>query len=76
MCEPVATARAAGSAPIHRAKMFPMASCPTVSPASWQREIIQARALKSVRVKAILVTAGGSASEMAASVSISEFSRC
>jgi len=76
MCEPVPTAGAAGLAPLHRAKMFPMASCLTASRASWQREITHARAFKSAGVKTILVTAGGSASEIAASVSISEFSRC
>ncbi len=75
MCEPVPTTGAAGSAPIHRAKIFPMASCLTLSPASSQREITQARAFKSVGVKTILVTAGGSASEIAASVSSSESSR-
>src|SRR5207247_5317235 len=66
---------AAGSDPLQRAKLFPIASCRTLSPASSQRSFSHARAFRSVGVKTILVTAGASASENEASVSISESRR-
>jgi len=67
-----ADGRAAGSAPLHRAKYFrwhPVAG-ETISGA---RDHPGAR-LQIVGVKTIRVTAGGSASEMAANVSISDLS--
>src|SRR5207247_10400336 len=63
MCEPVPTTDAAGSEPLQRAKLFPIASCRTLSPASSQRSFSHARAFRSVGGKTNLVTAGASASE-------------